>query len=91
MSYSFSIVASNKADAKDKIAAQFDDVVKNQPVHAIDRDAAQANAEAFLAVLADPSETQEISGSVSGYVSWANEGHFTSASASATFSLRNKE
>ncbi len=50
MSYSFSVVAATKADAKQKIADSFVNVVANQPSHAADRDAAVAAGGAMVDV-----------------------------------------
>lgn len=91
MSYSFTIQAGSKDEARERLASAFDTVVASQPVHVADRDAAQTNAEAVLNVLADPNDEQKISGSVSGYVSWSSENHFTSVNISASFSLAPKE
>lgn len=91
MSYSFSVSASNKDEAKTQISDKLDEVAYSQPVHAVDRDMAQANAEAVLSILADPNDEQKITGSVSGYVSWQGENNFTSANISASFTLTPKE
>lgn len=79
MSYSFSVTAATKAEAKEKIAEEFDKIVVSQPVHEVDRAPAQAAAHAFVDVLADPGEDQQISVNCNGYVSWRAEGEFTSA------------
>lgn len=60
MSYSFSVRAATKAEAKKKIAEEWDNVVSQQPIHAADRDSAQAFAEASVDNLNDPEGTQEI-------------------------------
>jgi hypothetical protein len=77
MSYSFNVAASTKAEAKARISAEFDKVVASQPVHAADRDAAEAAAAAFVDVLADPADGEEIRVSVHGSVGWRTEGEFT--------------
>lgn len=69
MSYSFSVRGTSKADAKAKVAADFDKVVAGQPIHARDREAALAAAGAFIDLLGDEHE-REVSVSVSGYVAW---------------------
>lgn len=53
MSYSFKVVALNKADAKSKVAAELDRVVAGQPVHSKDRDAAAEVATKFIDMLQD--------------------------------------
>lgn len=77
MSYSFTVTAATKDEAKQKIAAEFDNVVSGQPVHTADRDAAQTAANAFVDVLADPVDGEEIRVSVHGSVAWQGEGNFT--------------
>lgn len=69
MSYSFSIKAPNKADAKAAVDGAFRAVVDSQPIHARDRDAALAAAGAMIDLLVDAPGMQ-ISVSVNGYVSW---------------------
>lgn len=74
MSYSFSIKAATKAEAKVEVAAFFDNqVIANQPVHARDRAAVLANASAVIDLLADD-ETKDIQISGNGYVSWSVTG-----------------
>lgn len=69
MSYSFSIKAATKSEAKAKVAEELSKVVTAQPVHQYDRAAAQASADAFTDLLADD-EAQDVSLSVSGWLSW---------------------
>jgi hypothetical protein len=71
MSYSFNIKAATKPKAKAAVAAKFDEIVAQQPVHSRDRDAVLANADLVIDLLADD-ETKDISVSCSGYVSWGN-------------------
>lgn len=89
MSYSFSVRASSKAEAKDKIAAELDTVVTGQPVHAADRKAAQAAAEAFVDLLVDPVEGQLVNVSVSGSLGWRDPDgkEFTSSNVSVYGSI----
>lgn len=71
MSYSFSVKAATKAEAKDAVAEYFDkQVVASQPVHARDRTAVLANAGAVIDLLADD-ETKDIYVSCNGYVTWS--------------------
>lgn len=65
MSYSFAVRAATKAEAREKIAAQFDQVEIAQPSHATDRAAAQAAAFAFVDFLQDD-ESRDVSVSVNG-------------------------
>lgn len=82
MSYSFSVVAATKADVKTKIAAEMDAVVLSQPVHAADHDPAIAAASAYIDLLADPADHEQVSVSVCGYLSWLTEGSFVGSSVS---------
>lgn len=87
MSYSFSIVADTKDEAGVMVEAALGDVALSQPSHAYDRQAAQDAAEAFIDVLADPSESECIHVSVSGSLSWREESVFTGASVSVSASV----
>lgn len=69
MSYSFNVQGASKASAKEAVAAKFDEVVASQPIHARDKAAALANANAVIDLLVDDA-THEISVSVNGYVGW---------------------
>lgn len=72
MSYSFSVLAADKAAAKVAVATKFDEmVVASQPVHAHDRAAVLANANAVIDLLPDD-DTKDVSVSCNGYVSWSN-------------------
>ncbi len=92
MSYSFSITAGTKADAKQKIAVQFDNVIYNQPSHKTDRDAAVACGQAFVGTLAEPHEGDEIYVSMNGSLGWNHDApdEFLHANVSVNASLRNK-
>lgn len=70
MSYSFSITASSKDEAKQKIAEQMDAVVLAQPPHAADRDAAVATGCAFVDLVMDVPEDRVMNISMHGSVSW---------------------
>lgn len=70
MSYSFSVQAATKAEAKEKIAKEWSNIVGQQSIHAADQKSAQAAAEAFVDALSEPDDTQQISVSASGSVSW---------------------
>ncbi len=69
MSYSFTFQAADKAQAKEKAAAEFDKVVSSQPLHARDRDPVLAAVSAFVDLIADD-ESKDIYVSVSGSVGW---------------------
>lgn len=87
MSYSFQVKAPTKAEAVQAVTAKFDEVVKQQPVHARDRDAVLANAGCVINLLADD-DSKDVIVSVNGYVSWASgtadEAKLNSAAVSAS-------
>lgn len=70
MSYSFTIRAATKAEAKEKVAADFDKVVAAQPDHATDREQALSAATAFIDMLVDD-ETRDVVVSVNGWLNWS--------------------
>lgn len=72
MSYSFAVRAATKAEAREKIAAEFDRVEVAQACHVTDRPAAQAAAFAFVDFLKDD-ETKGVQVSVNGSLggTWA--------------------
>jgi hypothetical protein len=69
MSYSFTVRAANKAEAKEKVAAEMAKVVENQPVHAGDQEQAKAVAAAFIDLLPDDAD-KDVSISVHGSLGW---------------------
>lgn len=71
MSYSFSVKAATKDEAKKAVADYFAGVVAQQPVHARDQAAVLANANAVIDLLADD-DTKGVSVSGSGHVSWSS-------------------
>jgi len=79
MSYSFSVAADTKAEAKVQIAAEFDRIVSTQPIHAADREVAQGAAESFVDLVSEPAENQTLVVNVHGSVSWLNEDDFQGA------------
>ncbi|MDB5555449.1 MAG: hypothetical protein JWL86_5433 [Rhizobium sp.] len=96
MSYSFSVRGVSKADVKEKAKAELDKVVSSQPVHAADREQAQAAINQFVDVLPDPTDKQDVSVYVSGSLGWtgtlgADDQLFTSASVNVQAGLPNKE
>jgi hypothetical protein len=69
MSYSFNIKVTNKTEAKEKVAEEFAKVVKYQPVHAADKEHAEATVNAFIDLL-DDDATMDVQVDVSGSVGW---------------------
>lgn len=92
MSYSFSVSAATKADAKQKIEEAFANVVAGQPSHAADRDAAIAAAGAFVDILTEPADGQEVQVSLHGSLGWHHDAPeaFTGAGVGVSASLRAK-
>lgn len=92
MSYSFSIAAASKTEAKQKIADSFDGVVTSQPVHRADRDAAVMCGQTFVDMLADPDDGKEILVNMSGSMGWRDmeQKQFTSAGVNVNAYLRDK-
>lgn len=91
MSYSFQVRAGTKAEAKQAVVSQFDAIVANQPVHEVDRDAAAAAATAFIDMLGEPQDGATVNVSVNGYLTWREEGDYTSANVTVSASLKNAE
>ena len=87
MSYSFTVRAATKAEAKEKIAAEFDKVVEGQPAHATDRAAAEAAAGAFVDLLGEPADGQVVQAVVHGSLGWRGEGDYTSANVGVQASI----
>lgn len=70
MSYSFSVQAATKAEARAAAEAKFDaEVIKPQPIHERDKAAVLANVDSALALLADD-PNYDVVVSINGYVSW---------------------
>ena len=90
MSYSISVIDDTKADANRQIREQFDAVVAAQPSHAADKEAAVVAAQAFVRLLADPDEGQEIYLNMYGSLGWVHDkpDQFISAGMSINASLR---
>lgn len=86
VSYSFTITAKDKAEAKEKVAAELANVLAFQPAHKKDEPAAKAAAEAFIDLLTD-SPDHHISVSVHGSVGWVYDGTDGSDSALTSASV----
>ncbi|MGJ7575726.1 hypothetical protein ACSFBX_34790 [Variovorax sp. RB2P76] len=72
MSYSFSVRAATKAEAKAKVAEQLAGVLKSQPTHAVDVTAAQAGADTFIDLVSD-NDTKDLMVTVNGSVGWVHQ------------------
>lgn len=69
MSYSFTVRAATKVEAKEKVAAELAKVVETQPIHARDQQQAEAAASAFVDLLPED-DTQDVTVSVHGSIGW---------------------
>jgi hypothetical protein len=69
MSYSFTIRAASKTEAKTKVAGELASVVQRQPEHARDMPEAQATCNAFIDLLADD-DVKIVQVSVNGSIGW---------------------
>lgn len=81
MSYSFSITAETKDGAKAAVASRYDGLMIAQPVHAHDRSAVLANANAAIDLLVND-DNKDIQVSCNGYVT----GNWNAGSTSVSFS-----
>lgn len=90
MSYSFSVVASDKVEVTRQIREQFDGVVAAQPTHAADKEAVVVAAQSLVRLLAEPQGDEEIHVSMYGSLSWRSDKEFIAAGATINVSLRNK-
>lgn len=90
MSYSFTVRAATKAEAKSKVADELAKVVEAQPVHAEDRPEAQAAADAFIDLIKED-ETKELQVSVNGSLGWNEPETFCSAGFGVSVYMQPKE
>jgi hypothetical protein len=70
MSYSFTVAADTKDEAIRRIREKFDAIVKAQPSHASDREAAVVAAQTLVRLLAEPAEDDEVYVIMNGSLSW---------------------
>jgi len=70
MSYSFSIKAASKDEAKAGVDAEMAKVVQGQSVHSADAESAVVAASTFIDLLADLKDGEEIRVSVHGSLGW---------------------
>lgn len=73
MSYSFHVRGATKADATEALVTKLDQTVQEQPVHAKDRDAIEANARAVIGLMHEPGEGVDLVVSCNGYITWDGE------------------
>lgn len=72
MSYSFTITAKSREEAKEKVKEQLDRVARDQPSHIADKDAALGAASAFVDLVTIP-EGRDVRVSVSGSLGWQHD------------------
>lgn len=82
--------AATKAEAKQKIAKEWDNIVAQQPTHKVDRNGAQSTAEAFVDALSEHDDNQQISVSAYGSVSWSGADVILAVSGTVSASLVKK-
>lgn len=93
MSYSFNVRAGTKAEVLEKVAAELNQAVADQPIHSADREQAEAAASAFLGILPEVDDKDyfiSVNGSV-GYQGEGEERVITTASVGVSASLIAKE
>jgi len=73
MSYSFHVRGATREDVLAALSAKFEETVREQPVHEKDRDAAEANAKAIIALMPEPSEGTDLVVNCNGYVTFDGE------------------
>ncbi len=84
MSYSFTVKASTRKEAKDLVGEKLAEVVKGQQVHENDVHAAQDAVGALLDVVNEPEEDYVLRVSVNGSLNWREEGQFIGANLNVT-------
>jgi hypothetical protein len=72
MSFSFSVEDTTAEAVMEKVGQQLDEVVAQQPIHAIDHDAALDATASVIAILPEPAEGEEYRASVNGSVSYTS-------------------
>ena len=87
MSYSFTVKAKNRSEVGTMVRAELDKVVEGQPVHNNDADVAYDTAITLSETLVDLGEGESYSITVSGSLSWREEGQFTGANLSVSASV----
>ena len=73
MSYSFSGRVANRTLAREAIKVEWDKVVEHQPIHAKDRPAAEAMANAFLDLMDEEREDHALAYGCNGGVGYTED------------------
>lgn len=87
MSYSFTVTAATKGEAKAAVSFRLDEVASGQKVHERDRAAAQAAVNAMLDVLVDPTNNEKVTVSVGGSLGWRAQDEYTSAGVNVSVAI----
>ena len=87
MSYSFTIHAKSKGEAKAGVSAKLAEVCQSQPAHQRDRAAAQAAANAFIDVLVEPMDKEMVNVHMTGALGWREKDQYTSGSVSVNVGI----
>jgi L-fucose mutarotase/ribose pyranase (RbsD/FucU family) len=91
MSYAFAVRGTTKAQVMEKVSAELEKVVAQQPIHSIDRWKAYETATEFLAMVPNETGDKEFYVSVSGSLGWIEGNVVTSACVNVQASLVAKE
>ena len=92
MSYSFTVQAGSKAEAKEQVTTELSKVVEQQPNHKADQEQAHAAAQAFIDILPDANDKDvavRVAGHIASTGTESSEG-LTSASFSVSAELVTK-
>ena len=92
MSYSFTVQAGSKAEAKEQVTTELSKLVEQQPDHKADREQALVAAQSFIDILPDDNE-KDIAVRVAGHLSSTGtdaSAGITSASVSVSAELVTK-
>lgn len=73
MSYSFHVRGATREETISALLAKIDETVSQQPVHAKDRDAIEANARAVIGLMPEPPEGMDLVVTCNGYVTFDGE------------------
>ncbi len=94
MSYSFSVKAANKSEAKAKVAAELEKAAQAQSCHERDKHQAQAAADAFIDLLVEDESNDvyvSMSGSLTGIWTDGDVTTITGASVSVNAGLATRQ
>lgn len=73
MSYSFHVRGATKEEVAEALVSKLDETVREQPVHAKDREAIEANARAVINLMPEPQKGMDLVVTCNGYVTWDGE------------------